>query len=111
MHEVAKEMCDGYRDSISFPTELGEVHAVMEGFKEIAGLPYCVGAIDRTHIRWPMCPEAQFFQYRLYKNFASIVLFACCTADRRFTFVDIDKPVVLGDSSIFEDSNLKRRIS
>ena len=101
MHEVGKEICDGYRDYISFLTELGDVHGAMEGFKEIAGLPYCVGAIDGTHIRRPMCPEAQFFGYRCYKNFASIVLFACCTADRRFTFVDIGKPGVLGDSSIF----------
>lgn len=38
-------------------------------------------------------------------------MFACCTVNRRYTFVDIGKPGVLGDFSILEDSTLKRRIS
>lgn len=82
----------------------------MSGYKSIMGLPYCVGAVDGTHIKWPSCPENQFFEYRCYKGFASIALFAACTADRKFTYVEAKHPGVNGDAKIFKRSALKRRL-
>lgn len=90
-----------------FPTSEEEVTQVMSGFKKLAVIPYCVGAIDVTHILWNFCPSDHFYEYLCYKVLASIVLFACCTSNRRFTLVYIRRPGVLGDSSIFERSMLK----
>lgn len=45
------------------------------------------------------------------KGYPSIVLFAVVKAVRKFTYVDIGKPVVLGDSTMYERSKLKRNIT
>lgn len=110
VHEVSRLICATYKSKVSFPNSEEEITKAMSGFKNISGLPYCVGAMDGTHIPWKLCPSEQFYEYRCYKGFASIVLFACCTSNRRFTFVDIGRPGVLGDSSIFERSMLKKNI-
>lgn len=108
--EVSRAVWKEYREEISFPTTEEEVANAMEGFQQIRGLPYCVGAVDGTHVPWPSCPLDQFYEYRCYKGFTSIVLFAVCTADRKFTYIDVGRPGVLGDSTIFQRSSLKRNI-
>lgn len=82
----------------------------MSGFKKTTGLPYCVGVIDGTHIRWPMFPDSHHVD-RCFKGFTSVVIFAFCTAGRRLTFIDVGLPDVQGgDSTIFDRSNLRRHI-
>lgn len=85
------------------------MNAAMEGFKTTAGIPHCVRAIDGPHIAWLVCPS-EYFDYWCYKEFTTVVIFTCSTADRRFTFIDVRRPWVLGDSKIFEESALKWNI-
>jgi len=108
--EVSLKICSTFQDKINFPSEEQEIAQVMRGFQGLRGLPFCVGAIDGTHVKWLMCPETQFYEYRCYKGYANIVLFAVATAERRFTFVDIGRPGVLGDSTIYNASELRRNI-
>lgn len=46
----------------------------------------------------------------MLEGFTSAILLLCNTADWQFTFVDVGRPVVLGDSNIFENSSSKRNI-
>jgi len=85
--EVSRVICTSYSNNIRLPTTAGSLAHVMEGFKKIAGLPYCVGAIDGTHIPWLRCPKEQYFEYRCYKGFTSLVTFAVSDANRRFVFL------------------------
>ena len=108
--DVSRTVCSFLGDKIAFPSTEDEIASVMRGFSDIRGLPYCVGAVDGTHIKWLACPDQQFYEYRCYKGYPSVVVFAVSTADRRFTFVDIGRPGVLGDSTIYSLSELKRNI-
>lgn len=82
----------------------------MKGFQDIRGLPYCVGAVNSTNIRWLTCPDGQFYEYRCYKEHPSVVIFAVVTANRRFIYVDVGRPGVLGDSTIYDRSMLRSNI-
>lgn len=108
--EVSRLICDHFTDAIKFPTTGVDVATVMDGFKDIAGLPYCAGAIDGSHIEWHRCPTEQYFEYRCYKGYPSFVLFAVCSADRRVTYAQIGKPGVLGDATLLEQSTLLTNI-
>ena len=107
---VSREICSHFQNSVHFPTGETELASIMKRFEEIAGLPYCCSAVDGSHIRWRECPDEQFYEYRCYKGYPSIVLFAVSTADRKFIYVDVGRPGVLGDSSIYTRSSLKRNI-
>lgn len=108
--ELSIEIINNFKDNIRFPVTEDEVARAASGFQGISGLPYCVGAIDGTHVPWPACPTQQFYEYRCYKGYPSVVIFATCTADRRITFADVGRPGVLGDSTIFERSALRAKI-
>lgn len=82
----------------------------MNGFQAIAGLPYCVGAVDGTHVPCTGCPNYQYYEYRSYKGFTSIVVFSVSDARRRFLYSDVEQPGVVGDSIIFQQSSLKELI-
>ena len=59
---------------------------------------------------WLQCPPHQYFEYRNYKSYASFVIFAVASADRRFIYAIVGCPGVLGDTTIFNTSDLKRLI-
>lgn len=90
-----------------FPVDSGDFFDIINGLKKISGLPYCLVAVDGTHIKWPACPLQQLYEYRGYKGYPIIVLFAIVSADRLFLFVDILNPGVLGDCTLLERSKLK----
>ena len=79
----------------------------MRGFQSISGLPYSVGGVDGSHIPWSGCPKEQYYEYRNYKRFQSLVLFALSTANRRIIYADVGHSGVLGDSTIFQRSRLR----
>ena len=110
IRETSRFICESFPDVIRLPRMTSEVHKTMKGFQGIAGLPYCVGAIDGTHIPWLRCPEEQFFEHRCFKGYTSIVLFACVDANKKFTYVNIGHPGVNGDSRIFQNSSLKSKM-
>lgn len=58
----------------------------------------------------PHMPRKQYYEYRCYKGYISIFLFAVVTTDRRYTYIDTGKPVVLADTTIYDQSVLKKNI-
>ena len=103
-------MCENYAPVVRLPETLTEIQSVMSGFKSLAGLPYCCGSIDGSHVRWNACPAEQYLDYKCYKHFPSLLIFAVSDAHRRFRYVDVDAPGVYGDSTLFEISKLNERI-
>lgn len=82
----------------------------MNGFEKLSELPYCVGSIDESHVKWRNCQTDQRFEYRCYKHLTSVVLFGVSDADGRFLCVDICLPGFLSDSTIYSGSRLKKLI-
>lgn len=60
VYEVCRKLVRSFSDQVSFPTVQEDTTQVMNGFKQIAGQPYCVGEIDGTPIPLVMCPTEQF---------------------------------------------------
>lgn len=83
----------------------------MTGFQSIAGLPYCVGAIDGLQIPWKKCPKTQLYEYKCYKGFESIVVLALSTSKRKIVYADIGLPGVHSDSTLFERSYIKTALN
>lgn len=82
--EVSRLLREHFREQVSFPTSAVDVHKAMDRFKDIAGLPHFV---DSTHIEWHRCPSEHHYEYRFYKGYTSLIMFAVCTADRRVVYV------------------------
>lgn len=91
--EVSRVICSSYSDSVQLPTTTSQIASLMEGFKCIAGLPYCVGAIDGTHIPWKNCPVEQYYEYRCYKKFQSFIMLALASSDRRIIYAALGRQV------------------
>lgn len=109
--EVSRAICATYSTEIHLPRAWDELQKVMNGFQSIAGLPYCVGAVDGSHIKWTACPTAQFYAYRCYKGFTSVVLFGVADSRRKFIYVDVCLPGVLSDSTLWQMSRLRSLIT
>ena len=110
VRDVANALCEAYPNVIRLPRSNTNVVKTMNGFEDMSGLPYCVGAIDGCHIPWVSCPSSQFYDYRCYKGFPSLVLFAVCDANRHFLYCDSGYPGIIGDSTLYEISELKKQI-
>ena len=106
LKEVSRAKWSQFQDCVHFP----KYASVMKGFEEIAGLPYYFAAVEGSHIKWLVCPDEQFYEYRCYKRYPSIVLFDVSPADRRFIYVDVGRPGGLGDATIYSMSTLKNNI-
>ena len=99
-----------YRSIIALPKSYSDLSKTMSGFRKIAGLPYCAGAIDGSHVRWHNCPISQYYEYRCFKRYPSVVIFAVCDVTRRFLYADVCLPGVLSDGSLWGRSRLKSLI-
>ncbi len=101
---VSSALCEYYGHVIALPTTRIELERVMKGFKDIAGLPYCVGAIDGSHLRGNACPSDQYLDYKCFKNFTSLIVFGICDSKKRFIYADVGAPGVLGDATLYRSS-------
>ena len=108
--EVSSMITERMVGAVRLPYEETHVATVMRGFQSISDLPYCVGAIDDTHIPWKICCDSQYYEYRCYKGYTSIVLFAVADSKRRFMYAESGHPGVMGDATIYNCSKLKRLI-
>lgn len=52
VRQVWRAICSLYSNNVRLPSSLPEIATLMDGFEGLASLPYCVGAIDGTHIPW-----------------------------------------------------------
>ncbi len=87
-----------------------------EMWKEIADLfykkmnfPNCVGAVDGKHIRFRN-PKNSGSEYFNYKKYFSLVLMAIADANLSFIMIDVGAYGSQGDSTIFQDSPLGRKL-
>lgn len=106
VEEVFRLLCEQFQEEVRFPVAKDNVAKVIDGFNATAGLPYCVGAIDGTHIKWHWCPQEQYYEYQYYKRYPSFVIFVVCTADREVTDAQVGKCGVARDATILKQSSL-----
>nr|XP_042912540.1 protein ALP1-like [Parasteatoda tepidariorum] len=78
-------------------------------FFRLWNYPNCCGAIDGKHIKI-VCPKKSGSAYFCYKDYFSTVLLALVDARYCFLSVDVGSYGKEGDSTIFQNSNLKKNI-
>lgn len=78
-------------------------------FYEKTNFPNCVGAVDGKHMRFrnPKNSGSKFFNY---KKYFSLVLMAVADANLLFTMIDVGAYGSEGDSFIFQNSPLGRKL-
>lgn len=104
IRSVTRAICVTHRHVLRLPTYIPELAGIMKGLQGIAGLPYCIGEVEGSHISWKGCPKEQNYEYRCYKGFESVVLFALSMANRRIIYADVGLLGVLGDGTIRQKS-------
>ena len=106
--EVCEALIEAYSEElIHMPDNPAGWRNVAARFSERWNLHHAVGAIDGKHIRIKKPPHS-FIDFRNYKKYNSIILFAMVDADYRFMYIDIGTPGKAGDAGIFRDSDLKQ---
>lgn len=78
-------------------------------FYQKTNFPNCVGSIDGKHIRCTN-PKNSGSKYFNYKKFSSVVLMAIADANLCFTTIDVGAYGKEGDSSVFRDSPLGKKL-
>jgi DDE superfamily endonuclease len=101
--------CTLMRQNIINPISNANVTKLADDFYSRWDLPNCVGAMDGKHIRIkaPRNSGTKFFNY---KSYYSVVLFAVCDSNYKFTYVDIGAFGSQHDSGIFTASTLCQQI-
>ena len=94
--------------AIKFPSGT-ELDNVMAGFRDLAQLPMCGGAIDGTFVHIKK-PALWGDNYWCYKNFIAIHMLAVCDHRCQFTYVDVGRAGCVGDAFSYAESSLRRRI-
>ena len=107
---MSRALSSKYGNHISLPRGEDSLAKVTRGLKKIRELPYCVGALDGTHMQWVSCLQEHYYEYLGYKGYTSVVIFVVATGDRRFIYADVGSPGVLEDRTIYERSALKKII-
>ena len=88
---------------IKWPTE-GRAKIVMEGFRQLKGMPGVIGAIDGSHI--PIkAPEEYPENYVNRKGFHSVVLQGICDHEMRFVNCYTGWPGSVHDSRVLKNSD------
>ena len=72
-------------------------------------LPHVMGSLDGKHIRITK-PNKSGSLYYNYKNFYSIILFACVDADYKFMYVDVGAEGRASDSTLWKNSAFNKDI-
>lgn len=106
---ISRAIASNYNDKVYLPTK-EEVSRAVQGFQKLNGVPYCVGATDGTHIKWPIGPEDQYYESGCYKGYPSNVLVAHVNANIQFMYLNIGKPGVLEYYTMYDQSTLKTDI-
>jgi hypothetical protein len=96
-------------DSIRFPESAAEIEAVMKGFEDLCGLPFCAGAVDGTFVQ--MCKPVLWGDvYWCYKKYTAIIVMACVDAAGVFTYIDVGQPGSAGDAATWNECSMLHRI-
>lgn len=96
---------------VMWPTH-AQLHQASARFKERAGMPHCVGAIDGTHI--PIVDIAidvnEAESYRCRKMFQSIVVQGVVDARKRFIHALVGSPGSYNDARVYSLSGLETEL-
>ncbi|KAJ1519237.1 hypothetical protein ONE63_011606 [Megalurothrips usitatus] len=115
VHRIAKIICSLKSTFIIWP-KANECTIIEQQFRERAGFPGVIGAIDGCHVEI-VAPADDQVSYTDRKMNHSIILQGICTASKIFTNVSIGTPGSRNDnralalSSIFKQISLKSRTS
>jgi hypothetical protein len=91
------------------PTQEIDWVNIANGFRVKANFPNCIGAIDGKHVRI-IRPHESGSLYFNYKKYFSINLLAVCNANYEFIYVDVGCYGKSSDSTIFANSDLKKKM-
>lgn len=91
------------------PTER-DFKRLSDDFWNLWDFPNCIGAIDGKHVRIK-CPDNSGSLFFNYKQHFSIVLLALVSANYKFIAVDIGSYGKEGDSGIFKNSAMGKKIA
>lgn len=97
--EAPRSIGNEFLQELALQTSEARIAKKMKGFQFIAGLPYCIGLLDGTHVLWPQCTASQYYEYRCYKEWESVVAFEVLTSDRQIIYADVGLPSVIGDKT------------
>ena len=86
-----------------------ELDEVMSGFRDLAQLQMCAGAVDGTFVHMKK-PALWGDNYWCYENFIAIHMLAVCDHRCQFTYVDVGRAGCVGDAFSYGESSLRRRI-
>ncbi len=110
---IVRETCIVLWDAL-LPTEMPEPTeekwvAIADQFFKNANFPNCIGAVDGKHIRIK-CPANSGSLYFNYKKYYSVILMAVADVNYSFIMVDIGSYGRLGDSGVFKESAMGKRL-
>lgn len=109
--QVSIELAKLRPDFITFPTTEAELQEVRQGFYNIAKFPWCIGALDCTHIKIksPGGEDAEIYRNR--KNYFSLNVQTICDAHLMIRSIVARWPGSTHDSTILRNSTIKRRLN
>lgn len=107
VREVSVALANLRPQFISMPNNPDDVKEVRQQFYDIAKFPWCIGAIDCTHIR--ICSPGGH-EPEILKDFYSLNVQTICDARLRIRNIVARWPGSAHDSTIFNNSSAKRRL-
>ena len=108
--DVCDAITETYKDEVMNPPQsVEEWRAIAQQFERRWNLPHCCGAIDGKHIAIKQ-PAKSGAEYRNYKNFYSLVLFALVDADYKFVWIDLGGNGHHSDAQIFNNGDLGEKL-
>ncbi|XP_055622830.1 putative nuclease HARBI1, partial [Toxorhynchites rutilus septentrionalis] len=110
--ELVIEICNAVVDVVqhevfdAYPPTSEKISEIVGGFEKL-GFPQCYVAIDGCHIEVKV-PKNEATDYYNFKGWHSVILFAAVDHRYRFTYINVGVPGRSNDSTIFENSKLKK---
>ena len=94
---------------VQVPSTAHHWEQIQREFHELWNFPQCLGAIDGKHVRIK-CPPQSGSKFFNYKGYFSVVLFGISDARYRFIYHEVGAPGSTGDSTIWNNSEFRRRL-
>ena len=108
VREISQEIIDKLGPCYlnAYPPTHDKIVEIVSGFDKM-GFPQCYGAIDGCHIEVNV-PKSEAVDYYNFKGWHSVLLFAAVDYKYRFTYINVGAPGRSNDSTIYENSALKK---
>ncbi|CAH1983784.1 unnamed protein product [Acanthoscelides obtectus] len=101
--EVCLAIIEAIKENIRVPTTPAGWKEISKKFEELWNFPHCIGSMDGKHVIID-APIHSGTEYRNYKSFFSIVMFAVVDAEYNFLFVDAGCQGRISDGGVFKDT-------